>query len=117
MPDLNHAVSLSRDAVIEAIAHLDAVESVLASLNGGVSSQLGGPFMAAATALHEAAFGERPGDDHGWATDPVDVETDARSDEIAADVLELVAERVPRYRSHARRIREQQSTHVGFYED
>lgn len=101
-------VAIEGSAVIEATALLSAGAAVWATLAGGDDTPMEARFLAASAALYEAAFGEqRP-------TAPALVEAEARSHEIAAEILELLVADAPAHRATARRMRKAGTINVPF---
>lgn len=82
---LEGTVSVPVRALVDAVAGMDAVTSVLIYLNGGQAEGVATIPQRIAWELYGAVFGEdRPEQDE---TDPVYVETYARCDERAAELL------------------------------
>jgi len=102
------SVTIGANAVVEAVALLLAGGAVWATLAGGDDTPLEARFLAAGAALYEAAFGEeRP-------NAPRLVEAEARSHEIAAEILELLAADASAHRATARRMRKARTGDVPF---
>lgn len=113
---MSQTVSLNVDDVIEAIAHLDAANSVFISLNGGTNSSIGDHFDVAAWGLYQDAFGEEPKEEGEYERDPRIVEIHARSAELAAEALSRIglAKRVIDYKRLAEGIRRAGTISVPF---
>ena len=80
-------VSVSREALLDAIGWLFGAANVFDALNGNVDSCPGELFSNATTDLLKAAFGPTPESDEEYETDPTVVEMWARGYEHAATVL------------------------------
>src|SRR5438067_1068944 len=102
------AVIVGRGAIVEAVALLLAGGALWATLAGGDDTPIEGRFLVAGAALYEAGFGEQ------LPAAPALVEAEARSHEILAEILELVAADAGAHRATARRMREAATTDVPF---
>ena len=98
----------------EAVAFLYASSLLWTTLASDNETELDGRYLAAGTALYEAAFGEDSTQRH---TSRTLVEAEARSHEIVADLLDLLAADVPNHRATAKRMREAGTIDVAFGED
>jgi hypothetical protein len=76
--------------LVEAIAHIYALQGVLASLEGGVDSKLGERYSLLAVGLTSCLF-EQPEDDEEYATHPLNVKITSRCDELVGEFLLQVA--------------------------
>ena len=95
---------LDREAVVEAVAAMDAASSVVVSFNHGQDTPGLDDFLSrAAWTLHAAAFGKM---EEQAPTDPALVDVYVRAYQIAADLLAPVADRAKLYADEARKFAE-----------
>src|SRR5205809_5356959 len=83
-------VSVSREALLDAIGWLSAADRVFVALNANVDSGPGELFSNVATDLLSAAFSPIPEGDEEYESHPAIVETWARGFEHAAAVLKAL---------------------------
>jgi hypothetical protein len=98
------SVTLKREAVIEAVAAMQAAREFIVSFNGGHESQLDEFLSAEGTKLHEAAFGSIPSPE--FESHPAVVDAYVRSYELSAAWLGKLGVRGRVDEELARRMRE-----------
>jgi hypothetical protein len=84
-------VEVPVDELLEAIAHVGALEEVLLSLEERHESDLQGRFQEVMTGLMSHVF-EQPDDEHEYVTHPRNVQVESRSRELAGEILVQVAD-------------------------
>ena len=84
-------VSVSHEAILDAIGWLMAADDLFIALNDDTDSSPGVLFTSAGFDLKIAAFGENPEGDDEYERDPIIVETWARGYEHAAEVIRALA--------------------------
>jgi hypothetical protein len=107
-------VTIPTERVLEAVAYLFATSAIWTSFAGGGDSEIDARYLVAGTELFEAAFGD---DSSREYASPMLVEAEARSHEVAADLLELLASDVSAHRATAKRMREAGTIDVPFRDD
>jgi hypothetical protein len=107
-------VTIPTDALLEAVALLLGSSHLWTALAGGDESKIDVRYLVAGTELFEAAFGD---DSTRQYTSPTLVEAEARSHEVAADLLELLASDVSTHRATAKRMREAGTVDVAFADE
>ncbi len=85
-------VSVSREAILDAIGWLMAADDLFIALNDDTDSSPGVLFTSAGFDLKIAAFGENPEGEDEYERDPIIVETWARGYEHAAEVIRVLEE-------------------------
>lgn len=87
MSTTTETVTVDREAMLDAVAGLQAASEVLSSLNGASDCELADYFEERSRALRAAAFGPCDEDSDAVLSHPIVVEVGARADEMAADAL------------------------------
>lgn len=97
---------VDQEALIEAVATLDAFSSFFGTMAGGQDTPLGNAALEAAWRFADAAFGsDLPKLDPEGNRNPLNVAIESRSEEIVSELLAFAAKRHELHAEHARRIR------------
>jgi hypothetical protein len=83
-------VTVSSEAVLEAVSALRAVDEFFMVLNGRSDSRVGAHVLDLAGDLKNEAFGDEPEGDEEYERDPLIVEVKARESEKCAELLRVL---------------------------